>query len=160
MTETVTPTVHPDSDKAPEPVASLSPTGMLMSLTGFDEIAITMNFGQKVGTLREEDSITLGRALAFVHFRRTGEKDRDAYELAMTLPIEGVTTFFQPEPPAPEPTEEEAERITTNAQDMAAWVIATGIAPSEYKALTISERVALTEEHNRVVEYVESRRGR
>ena len=78
------------------------PSEMLMSLNGFDEIAIAARFGEKIGDLRN-DPITCGRALAFIHYRRHGEKDADAYNAAMTLTLHEVShEFFAPEPKADE----------------------------------------------------------
>lgn len=85
-----------------EPICPQPPSEMLMSLNGFDEIAIAARFGEKIGDLRN-DPITCGRALAFVHYRRRGEKDADAYSAAMTLTLHEVShEFFAPEPKADE----------------------------------------------------------
>lgn len=81
------------------PTCAEPPSEVLMSLTGFDEIAITAHFGRTIGSMREEDAITTGRALAFVHFRRTGQRDKDAHEASMSLTMREVVEFFAPEPP-------------------------------------------------------------
>ena len=78
------------------PVSTMPPSEVLMSLNGFDEIAIAARFGEKIGNLRE-DPITCGRALAFVHYRRAGQKDQEAHEAAMTLTMRQVVEFFAPE---------------------------------------------------------------
>jgi len=78
------------------PVSSLPPSEVLMSLNGFDEIAIAARFGEKIGELRNEP-ITCGRALAFVHYRRQGQNDGDAFTAAQTLTMREVTEFFAPE---------------------------------------------------------------
>ena len=78
------------------PTSPLPPSEVLMSLNGFDEIAIAAQFGEKIGDLRH-DPITCGRALAFVHYRRDGQNDRDAFKAAQTLTMRQVTEFFTPE---------------------------------------------------------------
>jgi hypothetical protein len=78
------------------PIASLPPSDFLMSLTGFDEIAIAARFGQPLHTIRE-DPIAAGRALAFVHYRRAGQNDVDAHNAALSLTLREVTEFFVPE---------------------------------------------------------------
>lgn len=79
------------------PVASLPPSEFLMSLTGFDEIAIAARFGEKITDLRA-DPIAAGRAMAFVHYRRAGANDHDAHNAALALTLREVSEFFQPEP--------------------------------------------------------------
>jgi hypothetical protein len=75
---------------------------LFMSLNGFDEIAVVSRFGATIPELRA-DAITLGRALAFVHFRRRAQgqpgADESAYQSAMGLTIQQIShEFFQPEP--------------------------------------------------------------
>ena len=87
------------------PVSTLPPSEVLMSLTGFDEIAIAARFGEKIGALRD-DPITCGRALAFVHYRRQGERDAEAHTTAMNLTMREVVEFFAPEVDDPEASAE------------------------------------------------------
>ena len=99
-----TDTTTTTTDEIPEgrsmaPVSPLPPSELLMSLTGFDEIAIAAKFGEKITTLRE-DAIAAGRALAFVHYRRAGKNDVDAHHAALTLTLREVSEFFTPEPNA------------------------------------------------------------
>jgi hypothetical protein len=75
---------------------------LFMSLNGFDEIAVVSRFGATIPELRA-DAITLGRALAFVHYRRRAQgqpgADESAYQSAMALTIQQIShEFFQPEP--------------------------------------------------------------
>lgn len=79
------------------PVCPMPPSEILMSLNGFDEIAIAARFGQKINDMRESDAVTTGRALAFVWYRRQGQRDDVAYESSMTLTLRGVVEFFAPE---------------------------------------------------------------
>jgi hypothetical protein len=68
---------------------------MLGSLSGFDELAVTKQFGQTIQALipdpekgREGPSPWLYfRALAFIDMRRAGVKDADAYRQAMELSV-------------------------------------------------------------------------
>lgn len=96
---TWTPANNPEipEGRSTAPTSTLPPSEVLMSLNGFDEIAIAANFGEKIGDLRE-DAITCGRALAFVHFRRAGQKDKEAHTAALTLTMREVVEFFAPEP--------------------------------------------------------------
>lgn len=80
------------------PVCQIPPGEFLMSLNGFDEIAIASHYGQKIGDMREADVITTGRALAFVHMRRQGQRDKEAHEASMTLTMREVVEYFAPEP--------------------------------------------------------------
>lgn len=79
-----------------EPIATQPPSEFLMGLNGFDEIAIAAKFGEKVGSLRNEP-IALGRALAFIHYRREGLNDLDAHHAALSLTLRQVVEFFPPE---------------------------------------------------------------
>jgi len=79
------------------PVCPMPPSEILMSLNGFDEIAIASHYGQKIGDMREADVITTGRALAFVWFRRQGQRDKEAHESSMALTMRQVVEFFAPE---------------------------------------------------------------
>lgn len=87
------------------PRATLAPSEFLMSLTGFDEIAIAARFGEKISTMRGDDPILTGRALAFVHYRRAGQNDHDAHQAALALTLREVTEFFPPEAPSAEGNE-------------------------------------------------------
>jgi hypothetical protein len=73
------------------------PSAFLMSLNGFDEIAIAANFGARIHDLRE-DPITGGRALVFVHQRRLGLTDPEAFKTCMGLTMKEVVAYFHPEP--------------------------------------------------------------
>ena len=143
-------------------VASAPPSKYLMSLTGFDEIAVAAHFGMKVTTLRQEDAITLGRALAFVHYRRNeGMADAPAYQTAMDLTMQQVVDFFPPEPKPTNADGTDAEPDGLDAQyaEMAVAIVRIGIAPSEWKALTHAERAAITTEHNTCAMEARARRN-
>jgi hypothetical protein len=80
--------------------AALSPSKFLFSLTGFEEIGVARLFGAKAFEMRE-DPISLGRAMAYVHFRREGEKDKAAFDAAMNKTIQEIVDFFPPEEEEP-----------------------------------------------------------
>lgn len=84
------------------PISHMPPSEFLMSLTGFDEIAIAARFGEPVTKIQRADAMQAGRALAFVHYRRAGMNDHDAYNAALGLTLREVSEFFQPEPVAPD----------------------------------------------------------
>lgn len=81
------------------------------SLTGFDEIAISQQFGS---TPTDLPGTLLARALIFIAQRREGVSDSEAYQSAMSLPTGELTAIFTPEgdeesgkeSPAPEPQPE------------------------------------------------------
>lgn len=86
------------TDTTPKPSSDLTAGDMLMTLNGFDEIAIAARFGVKLAELRTEgEAITLGRALIFTDYRRQGEKDGPAYVAAMDLSMTDVMHYFTPE---------------------------------------------------------------
>ncbi|HWI43269.1 MAG TPA: hypothetical protein VNS81_06585 [Nocardioides sp.] len=83
---------------------NVAPSELFLSLTGFDEIAIAKAFGAEVSEIAEVDpqgqpkrQYTLLRALAFVHQRRQGLKDGDAFKAAMNLTLQDVTDYFADE---------------------------------------------------------------
>ena len=80
------------------PIASTPPSEFLMSLTGFDEIAIAARFGEPVTSIQRTDAMKAGRALAFTHYRRAGMNDHEAYNAALGLTLREVSEFFPPEP--------------------------------------------------------------
>lgn len=74
-----------------------------LSLTGFDEIAITREFGEDISRLVPDKNGEGGhpfgflRALVFVHQRREGLKDREAYKAAQEIPIGDLQSYFSDE---------------------------------------------------------------
>ena len=80
------------------PISTLPPSEFLMSLTGFDEIAIATRFGEPVTKIQNTDAMKAGRALAFTHYRRAGMNDHEAYNAALGLTLREVSEFFAPEP--------------------------------------------------------------
>lgn len=82
------------STETTSPVCEQSPSAFLDNLTGFDEIAIKKTFNASVDQL---DRIALVRALAFVHKRREGAKDGEAYKAAMSMPQGELRTYFADE---------------------------------------------------------------
>jgi hypothetical protein len=78
------------------------------SINGYDEIAIKRAFGTDLYTLREEPMSFL-RALIFIVERRTGKKDPQAYEAAMSLVLSGVHGYFAETPEDFDPEEPDSE---------------------------------------------------
>lgn len=79
--------------EAPAPTAS----DMFLSLNGFDEIAVAKAFKADIADLRERPFAFL-RALAFVHRRRAGDKDAEAYKTVMGMSIGEAGDYFAEEP--------------------------------------------------------------
>ena len=75
------------------PHTDISGGDMFLSLTGFDEIAVAKAFGTDIADLRETPMRFL-RALAFVHQRRCGLKDAEAYKAAMSMTIQEAGEYF------------------------------------------------------------------
>ena len=73
-----------------------------LSLNGYDELAISKAFDADVQQLRGEPFRFL-RALVFVHQRREGLKDREAYAAAQELPIGQLQEYFAAEEPEMDP---------------------------------------------------------
>jgi len=89
----------PQHAAAPAHPSPMTAGDFLMTLNGFDEIAIAGKFNSTLSELRTEGrAIDLGRALAFVDFRRKGHNDPSAHEAALTLTIGEVVAYFTPEP--------------------------------------------------------------
>lgn len=76
----------------------MTATEMFESLTGYEEIAIAKAFGTRVLELAETDKMSLGRSLAFVHYKRSGQKDSEAKQSAMGMTIREVQDYFADEP--------------------------------------------------------------
>jgi len=74
------------------------------SLTGFDEIAITQQFGRTVADLAQNDATMFARTLIFVVNRRDGISDDEARNGALGLTMKEFSTYFA------EPSEEESEK--------------------------------------------------
>jgi len=143
--------------ETPVHVAEVPASKYLMSLTGFDEIAIAAHFGQKVTAIRKEDAVTLGRALAFVHYRRNMQaNDKDAYQRSMELSMQAVVDFFPREPKTDDDDPESTDGLADTYAEQAIAVVRIGIAPSEWKALTNTERAAIIAEHNHCAEQARS----
>lgn len=93
------PTVYdPETDRETPPHVDLPPSKYLFSLNGFDEIAVAARFGMSLAEIRGTDGIALGRALAFVQYRREGMNDHDAHEACLGLTLRQVVDYFPPEP--------------------------------------------------------------
>ncbi len=100
-TDTAEPNVYdPEPDRESPPVVDLPPSKYLFTLTGFDEIAIAARFGEKLSAIRASDGLTLGRALAFVEYRRQGLNDKEAHDACLGLTLRQVVDYFPPEPKA------------------------------------------------------------
>ncbi len=99
----------------PAPVCDLPADQFFETLTGFDEVAITAKFSTTVTNLignkkhPAHDPLRGGRALVFVHRRRGGDKDPDAYKYAMGLSIRQVQDYFAPEPEAEDDEDPQTE---------------------------------------------------
>lgn len=79
------------------PTIDMTGSDYFDTLTGYDELAIKARFGESPYRLQSEPLQFL-RALIFVHRRRTGLKDAEAYIAAQDLPLSAVHGYFADDP--------------------------------------------------------------
>ena len=77
--------------------SSITPSEMVESLTGFDELAIQKHMGVDPYSDAERKPMAVIRALIFIQHRRDGLKDAEAKEAAMSMPMREVEDFFADE---------------------------------------------------------------
>ena len=70
----------------------IDPDEFTLSLTGFDEIAIERYWNKP---LNEIGGLSAARALVFIHEKRNGKADPDAYQAAMRMPMGDVQDMFE-----------------------------------------------------------------
>lgn len=75
------------------PQTDMTADETVLSLTGFDEIAIATAFRADISALRESPFQFL-RALIFVDQRRKGAKDAEAFQAAMNLTVADLNAYF------------------------------------------------------------------
>ncbi len=80
-----------------EHVCDVSAGTLFLTLTGFDEIAISRAFGSPIEELRPRPFMFL-RACAFVHQRRGGAKDAVAHKTVMDLSVQALGDYFPDDP--------------------------------------------------------------
>lgn len=74
----------------------LTVTEMTESLTGFDEIAISKQFGKEVADL---SGTMVTRAMVCIALsRENGHDIKAAYNASMSMPLKEIMAFFAPEP--------------------------------------------------------------
>jgi hypothetical protein len=73
-------------------------TDLLNSTTGFDEVAVTNRFGIDLYVGNDAHPMKVARAAVFVHLRREGMNDADAYNQAMNMGVGDIDGYFAPEP--------------------------------------------------------------
>jgi len=154
-----------------DPISKLTANKYPGTLNGFDELAIAARFGSKLFDMQEAgEPILFLRALVFVDRRRNhAASDSDAYQYAMELTIEDTGAYFPDEPKpqhmadlcreledggwecAPEcPARIQLDAGAQLADDMAWFVLATGVQPSEYLQLTQSQREAFVRQSQKM----------
>lgn len=89
-TQTVEAVVDSDEQDQAKPTA----TEVMLSLTGYDEIAIEQAFGDDISRIASTSVGKFGRALAFVLARRGGMKDSDAKKHILGLTRAEVDDLF------------------------------------------------------------------
>lgn len=88
-------------------------TDVALSLTGFDEVAITKFFGVEYTELEDRPMMFL-RTLMFIVERRGGTKDSEAYKAAMNATTREVSDYFPDDP-----TETASADLTDDERDEA-----------------------------------------
>lgn len=78
---------------------------MFESLTGFEEVAISSQFGHEIGYLASERPTMFLRALVAAHLAREGKNAKDAKAEAMGMSIKTCSDYFadddEPNPEEP-----------------------------------------------------------
>jgi hypothetical protein len=114
----------------------------LLSLDGFEEIAIAKMFGNRVEKLSETEMV---RAVVFTLAIREGSERNTAFQYAMKTPLGELHDLCLPRSGL-EPGEQ--EEFDTQYAD---FVIGTRMSwlPDQYRELTIGQRIAIIEAANR-----------
>lgn len=76
------------------PASEMTADEMFESLTGFDEIGITKQFGKTITDLAKTDELQMVRALVFTDQRRAGLKDSEAFKAAQTFTLGEIDGYF------------------------------------------------------------------
>lgn len=129
-----------------EPKINLSE--LSQSVNGFDQIAIRTRFHERFDVLAD-DPMMLSRALYFVHRRREGVKDAEAFQEAMLLTMGDLTSKFEAAPDGDE-FEGDESAVAERDRQYAEFVMGTGLSYTldQYMALTIAQRAAIIEAAN------------
>lgn len=136
------------------PVEKINLAELSQSLNGFDQIAIRSRFHERVDVLMD-DSLFFTRAMYFIHLRRNGAKDADAFQTAMNVPLSELTDLFvKPEDGDTEESgdaEAIAEAIADRDRDFGEFIMGTGLSYTveQYTNLTIQQRAAIIEAANK-----------
>lgn len=110
----------------------------LLSLNGFEEIAVEKAFGQRIERLPETECV---RAVIFTMLIREGTDRRDAHTQAMTKTMGEVQALILPEGDL-DPGEQEIRDV-----EYADFVLGTGMSwlPDQYRQLTAGQRIAMVD---------------
>lgn len=109
---------------------------MANSLDGWDELAVKKFFKDSLSNIGKEDAMAFMRVLYFVHLRKGGVKDPDAYNAAMGMSLKALGETFGSVPDLDPSAEEDRDR------EWAEFVIGTGmnLTVHEFMALTLNQR--------------------
>lgn len=78
-----------------ETTTDLTGTDVYMSLVRFERLAVVKNFDHPVEWLMEHHGEMEGTAaLVFVHLRREGKTDRDAYQTVAAMTNQQILSYF------------------------------------------------------------------
>lgn len=89
------------------PSTDTTMTDVLLSVNGYDEIAIARFFNAELTELQDKPLRAI-RAMVFIAERRNGASDKDAYKAAMTLTQSEAADYF-PDDPTDDETPDEPE---------------------------------------------------
>lgn len=79
------------------PSTETTMTDVLLSVNGYDEIAIASYFNAELTELQDKPLRAI-RAMVFIAERRGGANDKDAYKAAMTLTQAEAAAYFPDDP--------------------------------------------------------------
>lgn len=111
----------------------------LMSINGFEEIAISKAFGERLARMHETMAC---RAALFVLDIRAGQKPKDAYHSAMLLTLGDIESRIN----VGDETLDQSEQEERD-REYAMFVVGIGVSfmPDQYRQLTAGQRAAMIE---------------
>src|SRR5690606_3900352 len=143
MTDTTT-------DESVEVVSDkINLTELSRSITGFDQVAVRTRFHDRLENLMD-DGLMFMRVMYFVHLRRNGSKDADAFNQAMALPLSELTELFDAGDDGEEESPE-SEAVQERDREYAEFIMGTGLKYTldEYLALTVQQRAFIIDAANK-----------
>jgi hypothetical protein len=124
-------------------------TELSRSITGFDQVAVRTRFHDRLENLMD-DGLMFMRVMYFVHLRRNGAKDADAFNQCMAVPLSELTDLFDTGADGEE-EDSESDAVQDRDREYAEFIIGTGLkyTMDEYLALTVQQRAYIIDAANK-----------